>query len=161
MTYDFLENEHAFAEFLYGFEQGTLPRPVWTHAAHLAIGAWYLLSFPEEMAIDRVRTGIRHYNQCAGIANTPDSGYHETLTLFWLGILGGQVSNLRSTSRRLALDDKLDAIRRLVAEFAPQRDLFKQYYSFDVVASQEARARWIPPDRIVWGGGNKSTLIDI
>lgn len=155
MSYDFLENEHAFAEFLDGFEQGTLPRPVWTHAAHLAVGAWYLLSFAEKEAIQRVRSGIQHYNECAGIANTPDSGYHETLTLFWLGILVEQVSDFSSGH------DKLDAIRRVVAEFAPQRDLFKQYYSFDVVASQEARARWIPPDRIVWGGGNKSTLIDI
>jgi hypothetical protein len=155
MTYDFLDNEPAFVEFLDGFEQGILPRPVWTHAAHLAVGAWYLLSFPNKEAIQRVRSGIQHYNECVGTANTSGSGYHETLTLFWLGILAGQVSNLRSPH------DKLDAIRRLIAEFAPQRDLFKQYYSFDVVASQEARARWIPPDRIVWGGGNKSTLIDI
>jgi hypothetical protein len=34
----------------------------------------------------------------------------------------------------------------LVAEFAPRRDLFREYYSFDVVRSVEARRSWMPPD---------------
>ena len=84
MAYEFLESEPAFTDFLTRFQQGTLPRPLWTHAAHLAIGAWHLLSYDENEAIQRVRTGIRHYNECAGIQNTADSGYHETLTRFWL-----------------------------------------------------------------------------
>lgn len=146
MTYDFLANEQAFEKFVEEFENGTLPRPNWTHAAHLSIGAWYLLSFPVETATGRAREGIRHYNECVGIANTPDSGYHETLTRFWIGIL---VSNLPDASRRLAVREKLTAIRGVVEKFVHQRDLFKHYYTFDVVASHDARARWIPPDRIV------------
>jgi len=38
MTYDLLESEQAFAEFLDQFERGTLPKPIWTHAAHLEWG---------------------------------------------------------------------------------------------------------------------------
>jgi len=34
----------------------------------------------------------------------------------------------------------------LVTELAPQRDLFREYYSFDVVRSIEARKSWIAPD---------------
>jgi len=143
MTYDYLESEQAFEKFVREF--GTLPRSSWTHAAHLSIGAWYLLSLPEKTVIDRIRNGIRHYNECVGVANTVDSGYHETLTRFWVG----QVSGLLLTSRRLVPRGTLEAIRDVVVTFAPQRDLFKQYYTFDVVASREARARWIPPDRIV------------
>ena len=59
MAYEFLESEPAFTDFLTRFQQGTLPRPLWTHAAHLAIGAWHLLSYDENEAIQRVRTGIR------------------------------------------------------------------------------------------------------
>lgn len=146
MTYDFLADEQAFEKFVQEFENGTLPRPSWTHAAHLAIGAWYLLSFPLETATGRVREGIRHYNNCAGIANTTDSGYHETLTRFWIWVLG---ANLPGASEGLGAQEKLCAIRGVVEKFASQRDLFKRHYSFDVVASREARARWIPPDRIV------------
>lgn len=151
-TCDFLADEAAFACFLDQFERGTLPRPVWTHTAHLAVAAWYLLTLPEKNAIQWVRTGIQHYNECAGIRNTPDSGYHETLTMIWLGILRGFLSEMDGT---LA---KLDKVRRVVAEFGPKRELFRQYYSFDVVASREARARWIAPDKIALRGGNKSTL---
>lgn len=146
MTCDFLADEPAFERFVEEFENGTLPRPSWTHAAHLAIGAWYLLTFPLETATGRVREGIRHYNECVGTANSPDSGYHETLTRFWIGIL---MPHLPDASRRLAAREKLTAIRGVVEKFASERDLFKRYYSFDVVASRDARARWIPPDRIV------------
>ncbi len=74
MTYDFLESEQAFANFIDQFQQGTLPKPIWTHGAHLAVGTWYLVNFPEEIAIWRVRTGIQHYNRCLGNANTPEPG---------------------------------------------------------------------------------------
>jgi hypothetical protein len=89
-----------------------------------------------------------------GVRNTPDSGYHETLTLFWLGVIEARVRDLAGSSRRLAA-------LGVVAEYGARRDLFKEYYSFDVVASREARARWVAPDRIIQPGGNKSTLIDI
>lgn len=161
MTYDFLASEQAFAEFVDAFEQGTLPKPIWTHGAHLAVGSWYLLSLPESIAIERVRTGIRHYNECVGTRNTADSGYHETLTMFWLGIIAGQLWELAGASRRLTVREKLTAVRSVVEKFGGQRDLFRRYYSFDVVASREARARWVPPDRIVSEEGNKSTLRDI
>jgi hypothetical protein len=141
MTYDFLRGEDALTEFIEQFEQGTLPKPIWTHAAHLAVGSWYLFTLPEEAAVEQVRTGIRHYNECVGTANTPDSGYHETLTLFWLRMIG---AFLKEKGNGL---DKLEAVRRVVDEFGGQRDLFKKYYSFDVVASRAARATWIAPDR--------------
>ena len=147
MTYDFLANEQAFEKFVEEFENGTLPRPSWTHAAHLSIGAWYLLTFPPETATGRVREGIRHYNECVGIANTPDSGYHETLTRFWIGIL---VSNLPDASRRLAVPRETHRDSRRGGKIRVMSvTSLRHYYSFDVVASREARARWIPPDRIV------------
>jgi len=149
---DFLASEEQFDKFIKGFENGALPRLAWTHSAHLAVASWYLISFPENEAIQRVRAGIRHYNECAGIENTPDSGYHETLTMFWLGILG---EFLKASSNG---GNKLDLIRSAVREFRPQRDLYRKYYSFDVVASREARANWVLPDGVDAFRGNKSTL---
>jgi hypothetical protein len=143
VTYDFLENEAAFADFIAQFETGTLPRPTWTHGAHLAVATWYLLTLPERNAIASVRTGIRHYNECAGIRNTPNSGYHETLTMFWLRKIMVFLAEPYENASHL------ETIRRVVARFGPERDLYRQHYNFDIVRSEEARARWIPPDKML------------
>ena len=37
-------------------------------------------------------------------------------------------------------------VRAAVAEFGEKRKLHADYYSFDVVGSDEARARWVAPD---------------
>ena len=137
----FLASDESLADFIERFERGTWPKPLWTHSAHLAVATWYLYSLPVAEATERVRDGIRSYNEAVGTRNTEDSGYHETLTLFWLGIV----------SDRLSRDDRpariLDAVRLVVAEFGARRDLYRDYYSFDVVKSREARAKWVPPDR--------------
>jgi len=40
----------------------------------------------------------------------------------------------------------IEAGRIIVSELAPQRDLFLEYYSFDLVRSVEARRIWVEPD---------------
>jgi hypothetical protein len=150
----FLASETALADFIQAFEQGTWPKSQWTHAAHLAMAAWYLLSLPKEQVTDRVRLGIQHYNAAVGVRNTPDAGYHETLTLFWLGIVSDFLARCDGQTTKLA------AIREVVDEFGSQRDLSRGYYGFDVVKSREARARWMPPDDLEFPR-NKNRLEDI
>ena len=74
-------------EFLACFERGIWPKAEWNHAAHVAVAGCYLIENPEEDVSDRVRGGIRHYNECNGTINSDHSGYHDTLTLFWLAIV--------------------------------------------------------------------------
>jgi hypothetical protein len=136
---DFLESEAALDALLAGFEDGTWPKAKWTHAAHLATGACYIVAFDD--ALDRLRTGIPRYNVSQGGQNTEDSGYHETLTVFWNNVIRDFIRTLPPTQ------DRLSIARVVVAEFALQRDLFRKYYDFDVVNSREARAKWIPPNR--------------
>jgi hypothetical protein len=94
-----------------------------------------------DAAIDRIRSGIRHLNDCTGVPNTPDRGYHETLTVFWVRIIRKLMDTIPSDT---PLDD---VIERVVAAYGARSDLFRDYYSFDVVKSREARAYWIPPDK--------------
>jgi len=137
---DFLDCEETLTGFLKSFERGTWPKSAWNHAAHLAVAACYLIEYPDEDAASRMRRGIVHYNQCVGTVNSNHSGYHETLTLFWLAVVKARL-------RALAGDlPRVEAVRMLVTELAPQRDLFREYYSFDVVRSAEARKSWIAPD---------------
>jgi len=69
------------------FNNKTLEKSAWTHAAHLTVGLWHLHNYSLDEAICRMRSGIISYNLAVGTENTGDSGYHETLTIFWLTVL--------------------------------------------------------------------------
>src|SRR5678815_1247821 len=77
----------AVAVTLENFDACSIPLEQWNHRAHLTI-AWTLLSrFPLEEATDRMRRGVQKYNAHKGIVTTPESGYHETLTVAWMRVL--------------------------------------------------------------------------
>lgn len=140
MNPDFLATEEGLTDFLESFERGAWPKSTWTHAAHVAVASCYLIEYPDEEAEDRMRRGIRYYNQCVGTINSDHSGYHETITLFWLAVVKARLRELPDDLPRI------EAVRLIVTELAPRRDLFREYYSFDVIGSVEARRAWIPPD---------------
>src|SRR5919206_1370190 len=83
------------------FEDCTLPREEWTHAAHLTVALWHLLQFDWPEAVARVRRGIKRYNAAHGIVETPTGGYHETLTLFWLRTVRAFLEEGRNEARAL------------------------------------------------------------
>lgn len=136
VRYPFLASDTAFRDFVAAWEQGTLPREQWTHAAHVSIGACYVLRY-DEAALARIREGILHYNTAVGTAKTDSSGYHETLTRFWAETIAAAVTGF---------DDERQAACRAVELFGDDRDRPRRFYSFDVVGSGEARRTWIAPD---------------
>ena len=131
-----LDNEESLSAFVAAFEAGTYPVAQFHHAGHLALAACYLRE-NGAAATGRIRANIRRYNEAQGGKNTGDAGYHETLTVFWLALVR---ANLPAGVPRL------DVVRFIVDTFAPRRDLFRDYYSFDVVKSKEARLSWVSPD---------------
>jgi hypothetical protein len=141
-TKDPLESEESLDVFLQAFQAGTWPHAAWTHTSHVIMAGCYLLAWPEAEATERIRQGIRQYNDRQGNVNTADSGYHETLTIFWIQTIRAWLAEEPTGGTRL------DVIRSLAERFGPQRDLYKDYYSFDVLRSREARAQWIAPDRL-------------
>ena len=139
MRPEHLANPDALASFLTGFERGTLPKPEWTHGAHIAVAASYLFSSTAESVLPAVRERITSYNTAVGTANTDTSGYHETLTRFWLCIVEELLRQREPGSR-------LDAARIAVAIFGQARTLHTLYYSGDVVRDSVARREWRAPD---------------
>jgi hypothetical protein len=135
--YDFLASREAFAEFLAGWEAGTLPKARWTHTAHIAVGACYTVRYPDS-AFERIKNGILRYNAAVGTKNSEMSGYHETLTRLWANVLAKVVHGFA---------DPWEAACVAVAKLGGARDLPQLHYSFDVIGSREARRNWIPPDR--------------
>lgn len=122
-----------------GFESGTWPGPEFHHLQHLAIAVHYIGACPDPMS--RLRDEIKRYNLSQGGQNTEDRGYHETITRFWLEAVRGYMASLPAGL------SKLEITRRVTDEFASKRDLFRDYYNFDVPTSREARAVWIPPNQ--------------
>lgn len=136
----------ALEEFLRGFREGTYPEPRWKHREHVIMAVCYLLDHSVDAATPLIREGIQSYNLAQGGQNTAAKGYHETLTIFWIRIVDRFLAGLPGGTPRLA------AARLAVDTFAPQRDLYKQYWSFDVLRSTEARFQWIPPDLKTFDG---------
>ncbi len=123
---------------IHAFQECSLPRSQWTHAAHLTVGLWYLFYDSEPEAINAVRNGIKRYNSIQGIENTKDSGYHETITLFWMRIVRGY---LAEENRNRSI---VHLANGLIEKYA--RNLPFRYYTRDRLMSWEARTSWVEPD---------------
>ena len=121
------------------FEDRTLPKSEWTHAAHLTVGMHYCLENPPGLARNLMRDGIHWLNEAHGTPNTEDSGYHETLTCFWIDVI----------RRFLAGRDRGEGLsalaNSLVAEFGDPKLPFS-YYSRQLLFSPEARFSLVAPD---------------
>lgn len=136
-----LASEAALDAFVAAWASGALPKPAWTHAAHVAVCAYHgWPATPVDELWHAMRRGIRAYNEAVGTANTATSGYHETLTRLWAGVIAQHL-------REHAPATRLEAVRSAVATFGTDRSLHARFYTFDVVGDTRARAEWVPPDR--------------
>jgi hypothetical protein len=139
MRPEHLFTPEALESFLHRFETGTLPKAEWTHAAHVAAAAYYLHGSSFTIVLPFMRARISAFNLAVGGANTPTSGYHETLTYFWLLIVAEFLRQNPPAS-------KLAAARHAVATFGEARTLHSLYYSGDLVKDSAARLAWRAPD---------------
>jgi len=133
-------DERAIDGFVERFRARTLPKADWTHHAHLVVGLWHLLRHPFDEALNLLRSGISAYNETIGVANTDDSGYHETLTGFFLRGLSAHADGCAAAAPRIELFNRL-AASRLRDKMLPLA-----FYSRDRIMSREARHGWMEPD---------------
>jgi hypothetical protein len=133
-------DESALDQLVLAFEQRTLPREHWTHAAHLAVGSHYVFCLGAERAMEEMRHRVRSYNEAVGTANTATSGYHETLTRMWIMILARLLEDHPGQLSRTAY------AQVVVERYGHRSGIHKSLYGFDVVKSAEARAYWIEPE---------------
>jgi hypothetical protein len=134
-----LVSEDSLDQFLHAFFHHTLPKPQWTHAAHVTLAACLLHKADVPSVLPVVRNAICSYNLSVGTQNTDTSGYHETLTVFWLRVVNQSLRQSPSASR-------LEAVRNVVAAYGTERALHRLYYSTDIVTCAAARGAWLEPD---------------
>jgi hypothetical protein len=121
-----------------GFGDCTLPCEEWTHAAHLTVGLWYARESPPAVALDRIRAGIQRYNAACGVEDTPTDGYHETITRFYMWLIGKYLAEVSDRTDWVRVTNDLVELASVEAP--------KRYYSRERLMSVEARLGWVPPD---------------
>ena len=134
------DSDEAVARVGEGLLARTLPRPEWTHEAHLAATTYLLLKHPEIDLDAELPALIRRYNESVGGVNSDSEGYHDTITRAYLhGI-------------RLFLSeaDRQEPIHELVNDLlhSPmgRRDWPFRFWSRERLFSVEARRGFVPPD---------------
>ena len=121
------------------FENRTIAKGEWTHAAHLTIGLYYLVHHSFGVAKNLMRDGIFWLNDKHGTPNTDSSGYHETLTVFWLNEIADFIKANDTETNIVALAN------RMLDELCDPR-LPLRRYSRETLFSVEARRMFLPAD---------------
>ena len=123
-----------------GLVARTLPRPEWTHEAHLAATTYLLVRRPD-IDLDKELPGIiRGYNESVGGVNDDTQGYHETITRMFL-------HGVRLFLAEADLGDPLyELVNELLLSPMGRRDWPLRFYSAERLFSVEARRKFVPPD---------------
>jgi hypothetical protein len=82
----FLSSARALAEFVAAWQTCTLTKSDFTHAAHVVVGAYYVVVHPST-AFQQMKSRLILFNESVGGVNSDTSGYHETITRLWIEVL--------------------------------------------------------------------------
>ncbi|MFK7919051.1 MAG: hypothetical protein AB8G14_13325 [Ilumatobacter sp.] len=114
------------------FQTHSLPKVEWTHHAHLAACWSALQCLDGASALVALRAEIRSYNEATGVSNTDSSGYHETLTRYYVGAVASQLHN---------------GLPAVLSSDVCDRSAPATYWSRDRLFTPSARLGWVEPDR--------------
>jgi hypothetical protein len=122
------------------FENCTLDKTDWSHEAHLLAGMKMCILYQKNAYAEMKKRVIR-FNEAVGTINSESSGYHETITYYWITVLYHfcEKNNIK-TFNQSAVDTLL------FAEALAQRNSFLEYYSKDLIMSSKARLALVAPD---------------
>jgi hypothetical protein len=117
----------------------TLPKAEWTHAAHFAAVLWLIACRPDIDVAQALPCIIRAYNEATGVANTANSGYHETITQ----------ASIRAARVFYAVR-RNEFLYRVCNELLGSRlgdpAWLLEYWRHETLFSEVARRRWVGPD---------------
>lgn len=114
------------------------------HRHHLAVAAAYLYAAEFEQALDKMRAGLLRF-----VVHHGGNRYHETATRFWM------IQVESNLDRSLCLQE---SVQRVI-DALTKKDLIRQYYSEEVLASPQARQQWVEPNlRTIRSAGHREKL---
>ena len=123
------------------FRELRLPKPAWTHRAHLTAALWFFTHHSWEETAVLIPAAIKRYNAVTGVEDSATNGYHQTITRFYLWAV------VRWMRERPVTDGFAARANALYDELG-DRELPLPYYSRERLWSVEARAGWVEPDLV-------------
>jgi hypothetical protein len=112
---------------------GSIPKSGWTHEAHVAACTALVRRVGEVRALRLLGRIIPRLNRVHGTLNTDTSGYHATLTEYYVRAVGALVS--------AGVDDRAIAAHPTTGREAPLR-----HWRRETLFSVPARRGWVDPD---------------
>lgn len=123
--------DHQILALVYRLENCELSGSEFHHCEHLAVAVTYLYQCDLEAALEKMRTNLSRF-----AAHHGSTLYHETITRFWIL----QAKNHLNLHR--CLHDSVEEVVRACSN----KNLIFEYYSRELLASTEAKQRWVAPD---------------
>ena len=120
-------------ELIQGFEAASLP--AFPHADHVRLTILYLSRHGREETERKLFEGLRRF---AAVKGVPEK-FHVTMTIGWLELVD-------DARRRHPEACDPGALVSACPELL-NRDALLRFYSSERLMSDDARQRWIPPDR--------------
>ena len=138
-----INTSEKFESLISRFEKSILPKPEWTHEAHLAVAVWFNWHYDEETALSIVRRLIIAHNESVGTPNTDSEGYHETITRFWLEVCRLFVSESNASS---PIEAHLLVMKSEICSSKYPMEFYTPEHLFTV----KARHEWVEPNIKSW-----------
>ena len=123
-----------------GLLSRTLPRPEWTHEAHLGATTYLVVRRPDIDLDNELPHIIRSYNESVGGGNDDTQGYHETITRTFL-------HGVRLFLSEADVNEPLyELVNELLLSPMGRREWPMRFYSGERLFSVEARRKFVNPD---------------
>jgi len=122
------------------FENCQTGKDEFHHEQHIVVAVCYLCAAPTEVATERMRSSLFRFLEHHNVDNRK---YNETLTVFWLEMVVLELNKLPADVRLV------ERCNSVVAKLNNPK-LALDFYSQELLWSDEARARFVEPDLRPW-----------
>jgi len=124
------------SEFLRIFHEGSIPSDEFRHRGHLRL-AWLVLSRHSRIEAESI---VAREIQRFAVSNGASNRYHDTLTRFWVRLVGHVMENAPEAK---SIEELLGRFPFLLDKSLPYR-----HWRADTFNSDQARAGWVEPDLV-------------
>jgi hypothetical protein len=128
-------------QFLQQFEDCSLPFDLWTHRAHLKVAFLYARAHPFDIALGKMRSGIKAYNAVHKVPETETSGYNETTTCAMMQLVAATIAAYESVFPTPTADAFCDTHPQLL-----NKHVLRLFYSPQRRMHPDAKDRYVEPD---------------
>ena len=138
-----MRNSLTDEDFLHCFEDCSLPLEQWDHRAHVKVAFLYLSDHSFDEAIQRIRTGIKAFNQAKSVPEGATTGYNETTTVAFAHLVAATMSVYGELFPTPNADSFCDAHPQLLS-----KHILRLFYSPERRGDPDAKSRFLEPDLV-------------